>query len=55
MKLITKALEYKSTQFKITFVPKSVKAIAMLFFAISKFGDTAKHLNSRRKGKHFIR
>lgn len=33
----------------LTFVPKSVKAIAMLFFAISKFGDTAKHLEIHKK------
>lgn len=31
---------------KTTFVPKSVKAIAILFLAISKFGETAKHLQS---------
>jgi len=33
----------------LTFVPRSVKAIAMLFFAISKFGDTAKHLFNANK------
>lgn len=32
---------------KTTFVPKSVKAIAMLFFAISKFGETARHLTPK--------
>lgn len=31
-----------------TFVPKSVKAIAILFFAISKFGETARHLARTR-------
>lgn len=35
----------------ITFVPKSVKAIAILFFAISKFGDTARHLLQRNHAK----
>ena len=34
-----------------TFVPKSVKAIAILFFAISKFGDTVKHLNHKKQNR----
>lgn len=34
---------------KHTFVPKSVKAIAILFLAISKLGDIAKHLKIEKK------
>lgn len=45
-------LEYEK---KITFVPKSVRAIAILFFAISKFGDTARHLTQQQPGHNFSR
>lgn len=35
-----------------TFVPKSVRAIAILFFAISKFGETARHLPQQGNKAH---
>jgi len=35
-----------------TFVPKSVRAIAILFFAISKFGETARHLPQQGNEAH---
>lgn len=47
----THLLDEKMTQTRLkekqyTFVPKSVKAIAILFLAISKFGDIARHLSN---------
>lgn len=42
--------EIKKMELKhLTLVPRSVNAIAMLFLAISKFGETAKHLSNTEK------